>query len=183
MAATLARDLVRRRLPAGASPNRREIAPGRTLSPMPSEQKGAYGGHPASWVRPVQSSASLHPAGPIRTVFAFRTHCRRPWLTRHRIGRWGLSRRIGTDFVASVSWLSSVAGKASPAPRVTEGNKENVPRPTGRGLRGTRALQHMRNRKGLPAATWLLLFRPPIEPSRDHGLCDSPFLIPMSLGF
>ena len=50
MAATLARDLVRRRLPAGASPNRREIAPGRTLSPMPSEQKGAYGGHLASYV-------------------------------------------------------------------------------------------------------------------------------------
>ena len=31
----------------------------------------------------------------------------RPWLTRHRIGRWGLSRRIWTDLVASVSWLSS----------------------------------------------------------------------------
>jgi len=58
MAATLARDLVRRRLPAGASPNRREIAPGRTLSPMPSEQKGAYGGHLASYVR------RLHGNGP-----------------------------------------------------------------------------------------------------------------------
>src|SRR5207302_3505552 len=43
-AVTLARDLVRRRHPTGASPSRR-IAPGRTLSPMPSEQKGAYGGH------------------------------------------------------------------------------------------------------------------------------------------
>src|SRR5437867_306029 len=49
-AMTLARDLVRRRLPAGASPSRRDIAPGRTLSPMPSEQKGAYGGHLASSV-------------------------------------------------------------------------------------------------------------------------------------
>src|SRR3989337_1138294 len=37
-AMTLARDLVRRRLPTGASPKRRN-APGRTLSPMPSEQK------------------------------------------------------------------------------------------------------------------------------------------------
>src|SRR5438445_1488755 len=43
-AVTLARDLVRRRHPIGASPSRRN-APGRTLSPMPSEQKGAYGGH------------------------------------------------------------------------------------------------------------------------------------------
>src|SRR3972149_4974195 len=43
-AMTLARDLVRRRPPTGASPKRRN-APGRTLSPMPSEQKGAYGGH------------------------------------------------------------------------------------------------------------------------------------------
>src|SRR2546428_9940933 len=42
-ARTLTRDLVRRRHPTGASPSRR-IAPGRTLSPMPSEQKGAYGG-------------------------------------------------------------------------------------------------------------------------------------------
>src|SRR3989304_9228613 len=50
VATTLARDLVRRRLPAGASPSRRELAPGRTLSPMPSEQKGAYGGHLASYV-------------------------------------------------------------------------------------------------------------------------------------
>src|SRR3990170_3878750 len=50
-ATTLARDLVRRRLPAGASPSRRELAPGRTLSRMPSEQKGAYGGHLASYVR------------------------------------------------------------------------------------------------------------------------------------
>src|SRR2546422_5074316 len=43
-ARTLTRDLVRRRHPTGASPSRRN-APGRTLSPMPSEQKGAYGGH------------------------------------------------------------------------------------------------------------------------------------------
>src|SRR5256885_4048118 len=43
-AVTLARDLVRRRHPTGASPSRRS-APGRTLSPMPSEQKGADGGH------------------------------------------------------------------------------------------------------------------------------------------
>ena len=43
-AVTLTRDLVRRRHPTGASPSRRS-APGRTLSPMPSEQKGAYGGH------------------------------------------------------------------------------------------------------------------------------------------
>src|SRR5438552_292036 len=43
-ARTLTRDLVRRRHPTGASPSRRS-APGRTLSPMPSEQKGAYGGH------------------------------------------------------------------------------------------------------------------------------------------
>src|SRR5256885_2929456 len=43
-AVTLTRDLVRRRHPTGASPSRRN-APGRTLSPMPSEQKGAYGGH------------------------------------------------------------------------------------------------------------------------------------------
>src|SRR5467141_3445449 len=43
-AVTLTRDLVRRRHPTGASPSRR-FAPGRTLSPMPSEQKGAYGGH------------------------------------------------------------------------------------------------------------------------------------------
>src|SRR5436309_15529293 len=43
-ARTLTRDLVRRRHPTGASPSRRD-APGRTLSPMPSEQKGAYGGH------------------------------------------------------------------------------------------------------------------------------------------
>jgi len=48
-AMTLARDLVRRRLPAGASPNGAAIAPGRTLSPMPSEQNGAYGGHLASY--------------------------------------------------------------------------------------------------------------------------------------
>src|SRR2546422_1089997 len=43
-ARTLTWDLVRRRHPTGASPSRRN-APGRTLSPMPSEQKGAYGGH------------------------------------------------------------------------------------------------------------------------------------------
>src|SRR5436305_12869611 len=43
-AVTLTRDLVRRRHPTGASPSRRS-APGRTLRPMPSEQKGAYGGH------------------------------------------------------------------------------------------------------------------------------------------
>src|SRR5881398_1285079 len=43
-AVTLTRDLVRRRHPTGASPSRRS-APCRTLSPMPSEQKGAYGGH------------------------------------------------------------------------------------------------------------------------------------------
>src|SRR6267378_6350933 len=49
-ARTLARDLVRRRHPTGASPSRRN-APGRTLSPMPSEQKGAYGGHLAPYVR------------------------------------------------------------------------------------------------------------------------------------
>src|SRR5207249_6162987 len=48
-AVTLARDLVRRRHPTGASPSRR-YAPGRTLSPMPSEQKGAYGGHLAPYV-------------------------------------------------------------------------------------------------------------------------------------
>src|SRR2546425_10467702 len=48
-ARTLTWDLVRRRHPTGASPSR-EIAPGRTLSPMPSEQKGAYGGHLASYV-------------------------------------------------------------------------------------------------------------------------------------
>src|SRR6267378_7481619 len=43
LARTLTRDMVRRRPPTGASPSRRS-APGRTLSPMPSEQKGAYGG-------------------------------------------------------------------------------------------------------------------------------------------
>src|SRR5207245_5069540 len=60
-AVTLARDLVRRRHPIGASPSRR-IAPGRTLSPMPSEQKGAYGGHLALFCRsPVES---LHVNGP-----------------------------------------------------------------------------------------------------------------------
>src|SRR5436190_10220960 len=48
-AVTLTRDLVRRRHPTGASPSRR-YAPGRTLSPMPSEQKGAYGGHLAPYV-------------------------------------------------------------------------------------------------------------------------------------
>src|SRR2546425_8897121 len=54
-AVTLARDLVRRRHPIGASPSRR-FAPGRTLSPMPSEQKGAYGGHLALfWRSPVES--------------------------------------------------------------------------------------------------------------------------------
>src|SRR2546425_3271227 len=50
-ARTLTRDLVRRRHPTGASPSRRN-APGRTLSPMPSEQKGAYGGHLALSCRP-----------------------------------------------------------------------------------------------------------------------------------
>src|SRR5881296_1833406 len=49
-ARTLTRDLVRRRHPTGASPSRRN-APGRTLSPMPSEQKGAYGGHLALFWR------------------------------------------------------------------------------------------------------------------------------------
>src|SRR5467141_3458959 len=48
-AVTLTRDLVRRRHPTGASPSRRN-APGRTLSPMPSEQKGAYGGDRAPYV-------------------------------------------------------------------------------------------------------------------------------------
>src|SRR5438093_6878834 len=89
-ARTLTRDLVRRRHPTGASPSRRN-APGRTLSPMPSEQKGAYGGHlalsdvryggsdpsrtayvaagvgpseralQASLYRPTEASASVHP--------------------------------------------------------------------------------------------------------------------------
>src|SRR5207249_7270709 len=60
-ARTLTRDLVRRRHPTGASPSRRD-APGRTLSPMPSEQKGAYGGHLAlSNVRHGESDA-LEPA-------------------------------------------------------------------------------------------------------------------------
>src|SRR5207247_198689 len=60
-AVTLTRDLVRRRHPTGASPNRRD-APGRTLSPMPSEQKGAYGGHLALFWR--SSVDSLHVNGP-----------------------------------------------------------------------------------------------------------------------
>lgn len=61
----------------------------------------------------------------------------RPWLTRHRIGRWGLSRRIWTDLIASVSWLSSVAGKASPAPeRVTGGHKGKGPALPGAGMVG-----------------------------------------------
>src|SRR5256886_11796379 len=60
-AVTLARDLVRRRHPTGASPSRRS-APGRTLSPMPSEQKGAYGGHLALFWRSTEES--LHMNGP-----------------------------------------------------------------------------------------------------------------------
>src|SRR5207245_7324782 len=72
LAMTLTRDLVRRRLPAGASPSGRETAPGRTLSPMPSEQKGAYGGHLASSVLTLQRTVpcggtyvpeSGHPSG------------------------------------------------------------------------------------------------------------------------
>lgn len=47
------------------------------------------------------------------------------------------------DLVASVSWLSSVAGKASPAPeRVTEGHIEKVPKPHEAGVAGTRAFDH-----------------------------------------
>src|SRR3972149_6737094 len=57
-AMTLARDLVRRRHPTGASQKPRN-APGRTLSPMPSEQKGAYGGHLAP-------SVSTHGGAPCR---------------------------------------------------------------------------------------------------------------------
>src|SRR5437667_9020230 len=60
-AVTLTRDLVRRRHPTGASPSRRS-APGRTLSPMPSEQKGAYGGHLAFFWRSTEES--LHMNGP-----------------------------------------------------------------------------------------------------------------------
>src|SRR2546426_7292626 len=56
-ARTLTRDLVRRRHPTGASPSRR-IAPGRTLSPMPSEQKGAYGGDLALTSFAMEESAS-----------------------------------------------------------------------------------------------------------------------------
>src|SRR5437764_532951 len=52
---------VRRRHPTGASPSRRS-APGRTLSPMPSEQKGAYGGHLAFFWRSTEES--LHMNGP-----------------------------------------------------------------------------------------------------------------------
>src|SRR6267143_2615502 len=62
-AVTLTRDLVRRRHPTGASPSRRN-APGRTLSPMPSEQKGAYGGHLAlfspSSVKVYLANATIH---------------------------------------------------------------------------------------------------------------------------
>src|SRR5438128_10605929 len=60
-ARTLTWDLVRRRHPTGASPSRRN-APGRTLSPMPSEQKGAYGGHLALSVRIQGEQAWNHPA-------------------------------------------------------------------------------------------------------------------------
>src|SRR5438876_8524514 len=59
-ARTLTWDLVRRRHPTGASPSRRN-APGRTLSPMPSEQKGAYGGHLALLER--SRTDSLHRNG------------------------------------------------------------------------------------------------------------------------
>src|SRR6266487_810541 len=59
-AVTLTRDLVRRRHPTGASPSRRD-APGRTLSPMPSEQKGAYGGHLALYDA---ATGRMIPAGP-----------------------------------------------------------------------------------------------------------------------
>src|SRR5438094_3460401 len=59
-ARTLTWDLVRRRHPTGASPSRRD-APGRTLSPMPSEQKGAYGGHLALLGR--SRTDSLHRKG------------------------------------------------------------------------------------------------------------------------
>ncbi len=52
----------------------------------------------------------------------------------------GLSRRRWTDLVASVSWLSSVAGKASPAPeRVTGGHKGKVPGLPGAGRVGNEA--------------------------------------------
>src|SRR6058998_938385 len=70
-ARTLTRDLVRRRHPTGASPSRRN-APGRTLSPMPSEQKGAYGGHLAlvltSWFRPRQPNSHSTSAPNSRTA-------------------------------------------------------------------------------------------------------------------
>src|SRR5207245_8613023 len=70
-ARTLTWDLVRRRHPTGASPSRRN-APGRTLSPMPSEQKGAYGGHLALLTSdrgendpsgPVYVAADIEPVG------------------------------------------------------------------------------------------------------------------------
>src|SRR3989475_9801722 len=65
-AVTLARDLVRRRHPTGASPSRRN-APGRTLSPMPSEQKGAYGGDLALLSGPPEGRHGFlrHTVGPL----------------------------------------------------------------------------------------------------------------------
>src|SRR5207249_11783348 len=65
-ARTLTRDLVRRRHPTGASPSRRN-APGRTLSPMPSEQKGAYGGHLALLALRHGEYASGEPAPSVGT--------------------------------------------------------------------------------------------------------------------
>src|SRR2546425_7680931 len=90
-ARTLTRDLVRRRHPTGASPSRR-IAPGRTLSPMPSEQKGAYGGHLAllrsrPWrtcdVEDVETAKAITRAGHKIRVAPFAVRLRRPVATPH----------------------------------------------------------------------------------------------------
>src|SRR5713226_7396213 len=82
-------------------------------------------------------------SGPTCSIFCFhtpgRTHSNRvsaphsahaPMAHLHCMIQRGLSRRSSTDLVASVSWLSSVARKASPAPeRTTEGHIEEVPPP------------------------------------------------------
>ena len=104
-AVTLTRDLVRRRHPIGASPSRRN-APGRTLSPMPSEQKGAYGGHLALPSFDMERTSLRRPVWSLRTVYRSEgTH--RPFLHTTADGSQSVQPYLGrpeSDSSESRTW-------------------------------------------------------------------------------
>ena len=118
-AMTLARDLVRRRLPAGASPSRRDIAPGRTLSPMPSEQKGAYGGHLASSVISSPCGAAVRQGGGNRGA----SQPSRSWSDRRRRDRQAARKRMNATAARTPTRriLVSIPNRAGHPPGVVPG--------------------------------------------------------------